>query len=45
VRVGGIAEGINDALSVDPARLKQTAARLVALCRDTFQTAVSGLGR
>lgn len=43
VRVSGIAEGINNALSVDPARLKQTAARLVALCRDAFQTTVSGL--
>jgi len=45
VRVGGIAEGINDALSVDPTPLKQTAARLAALCRDTFQTAVSVLSR
>jgi hypothetical protein len=43
VRVNGIAEGIDHALSVDPARLKQTAERLVALCRDGFQTTVSAL--
>ncbi|ALL66932.1 regulator of chromosome condensation [Paraburkholderia caribensis MBA4] len=44
-RVNGIAEGIDSALSVDPARLKHTAARLVALWRDTFQTTVSVLTR
>ncbi|MCO4880860.1 polysaccharide pyruvyl transferase family protein [Paraburkholderia caribensis] len=44
-RVNGIAEGIDSALSVDPARLKHTAARLVALCREGFQTTVSVLTR
>ncbi len=43
VRVNGIAEGVENALSVDPARLKQTATRLAALCRDAFQTTVSVL--
>ncbi|SDI95750.1 Polysaccharide pyruvyl transferase [Paraburkholderia steynii] len=43
VNVSGIAEGIDNALSVNPARAKQTATRLVALCRDAFQTTVSAL--
>ncbi|MBN3763873.1 polysaccharide pyruvyl transferase family protein [Burkholderia sp. Ac-20365] len=43
VRVREIAAGIDAALSVERAALKQTATRLVAQCRAAFQTTVSAL--
>ncbi|TXC82469.1 polysaccharide pyruvyl transferase family protein [Paraburkholderia azotifigens] len=45
VRVSEIASGIDAAMSVDIEGLKQTAARLVMLCRSAFQTTVSHLSR
>ncbi|SEK10502.1 polysaccharide pyruvyl transferase family protein [Paraburkholderia diazotrophica] len=41
VTVSGLADGVNDALSVDQKRLDQTAARLVTLYRDDFPTLAS----
>ncbi|WP_109481138.1 polysaccharide pyruvyl transferase family protein [Paraburkholderia sp. C35] len=44
VRVHEIAAGIERALAVDPAYMKETAARLAAQCEASFQTTVSASG-